>query len=164
MVRVSVPLLVEAPAPHCYTLFSDLSQMPQWSSTLQSVIRDTDDPEYSNWTFSWKGIRLSWRAKDDDPLEEDAQNTTIRWRSVSGLDHVGSVQFFDHCTYEQATNMIITVDYDIASLLAVIMQSTLVSGFVENAISNDLQRFREYALRMYRRKKIDAANAASLPS
>lgn len=158
MVRVSVPLKVEAPRKHCFDLFSDLSKMSEWSSTLQAVSRDPEDPIYSDWDFSWNGIRLSWRARDGDLLETEQNDSAIRWRSVSGLNHTGAVEFTD--ISEKTTRMVMTVDYDVASLLAVVMQSSMVSNFVEGAIESDLQRFRTYALRTYRRKKIGSRSSA----
>lgn len=135
--------------------------MPQWSSTLEDVSRDEQDPIFSTWKFAWNGIRLSWRARDSEPLEDDIEGSAIRWRSVSGLNHVGAVVFEQIDT--DTTNMVMTVDYDIASLLAVIMQSSLVSNFVESAIHTDLQRFRAYALRMYRKKRMEASVSATSP-
>ena len=162
MVRVSVPVSVEAPPDFCHLVFSDLSRMPAWSSTLESVTRDAEDPAFSEWVFSWNGIRLSWRARDDEeeedalPPGEDAlvppDELTIRWRSVSGLNHVGAVEFVP--VEEEKTTVVMTVDYDIASLLAAVMQSGFVSTFVESAIESDLQRFRKYTLRSLRKERI----------
>lgn len=135
--------------------------MPAWASTLESVTRDPDDPVFSEWVFSWNGIRLSWRARDEHenelpPGEEqlvDINNVrAIRWRSVSGLNHIGAVEFFPRD--DGITKMVMTVDYDIASLLAVVMESALVSTFVESAIQNDLQKFRTFALRSLRKERI----------
>lgn len=142
--------------------------MPAWSSTLESVTRDSEDPTFSEWVFSWNGIRLSWRARDEDDEDEedddeddpppgeelaaDYNNRAIRWRSVSGLNHIGAVQFFPEDKGD--TNMVMTVDYDIASLLAVVMESGLVTTFVESAIQSDMQRFRAYTLRSLRKERI----------
>jgi len=128
--------------------------MPEWSSTLEEVARDESDPSFSEWKFAWNGVSLSWRARDVEPDGSDEPGTAIRWRSVSGLTHIGAVEFEE---LEPAkTKMVMTVDYDIASLLAVIMQSALVSDFVEGAIESDLQRFRHFALRMHRKQRIEA--------
>lgn len=155
MMHVSIPIQIQAPSKFCYTLFSDLSTMPKWSSTLQAVERDPNDPIFSDWKFSWNGIKLSWRAKDIlDPLESQQQNSipAVRWKSVSGLLHTGLVTFQ---TKEQfLTQMVMSVDYDVEGLLALFMQSSFVSNFVERAIQSDLCNFRSYALRMYRRAKI----------
>lgn len=162
MVRVSVPVHVEAPRQLCYNLFSDLSQMSEWSSTLQAVERDAQNPIFSTWKFAWNGVRLSWRAKDSEPNDDEEPGTAIRWQSVSGLTHVGAVEFEQ--TAPTATKMVMTVDYDIASLLAFIMQTNLVSDFVQGAIESDLQRFRNYALRSYRKQKIEERTTSSSSS
>lgn len=149
MVHVSVPLKIEAPPDHCYQLFSDLSEMSSWSSTLRSVKRDEQDPMLSTWRFSWNGINLSWRARDADPIP--GEHNVVRWSSISGLLHTGCVQFEPS---DSATNVVFTVDYDIAALLAVVLQSAIVSSFVESAIRSDLNRFRAFALRKYRAQRI----------
>lgn len=153
MVRVSVPLHVEAPREHCYSLFSDLAKMPDWSNTLKSVRRDPNDAAFSDWHMSWNGIRLSWRARDDDPIAGEPYASAIRWRSVSGLTHVGVVLFED--VGNENTKVIISIEYDIASLLAIIAQTPLLSNFVEGAIQSELRRFRAYALRLYRQKRLE---------
>ncbi|CAN8072287.1 unnamed protein product [Agarophyton chilense] len=153
MVRVSVPLKIEAPNSYCFELFSDLSNMPEWSSALEAVTRDSEDPSFSEWNFAWNGIRLSWRARDVENMPNHSSDVpAIRWRSVSGLVHTGEVQFEN--LQPTATKMIMTVDYDIESLVAAIMRSSVVSNFVEGAIESDLSRFRSYALRKYRKAKM----------
>lgn len=130
--------------------------MPEWSSTLEAVERDAQDPLFSDWKFSWNGIRLKWRAKDvlnDEQNHDDAPE--VCWKSVSGLVHTGVVQFHP-LEQDKSTTMILTVHYDIDNLLATIMQSSLVSNFVQSAIENDLSKFRSYALRKYRRAKISS--------
>eukprot|EP00178_Gracilaria_changii_P027721 TRINITY_DN909_c0_g1_i1.p1 TRINITY_DN909_c0_g1~~TRINITY_DN909_c0_g1_i1.p1 ORF type:complete len:200 (-),score=27.91 TRINITY_DN909_c0_g1_i1:3140-3739(-) len=153
MVRVSVPLKVEAPNRYCFQLFSDLSSMSEWSSTLEAVERDAEDPSFSEWKFAWNGIRLSWRAKDVKNIQEETSDIpAIRWKSVSGLVHTGAVLFED--MQQGATNLVMTVEYDIESLLATIMRSSMVSSFIEGAIESDLSQFRSYALRKYRKARM----------
>lgn len=161
MVHVSVPMKIEAPPDHCYDLFSDLSLMPEWSTTLQSVERDPEDPGYSTWKFSWSGISLSWRARD---IDSDMNNElAIRWQSVSGLPHTGCVSFTPESDTTNAkdstsTEVVFSVDYDIAALVAVVMQSSFVSSFVENALRSDLQNFRSFALRQLRAKRMKSTS------
>lgn len=157
MVNVTVSVTIEAPVDHCYTLFSDLSLMSNWSSTLQSVRRDESDSTLSAWKFSWNAISLSWRAKDipDDPNDQDP---VVRWRAISGLPHTGSVTFTPSTNNPEYTILTMSIDYDIAALVAVVMQSGFVSSFVESAIKSDLSRFRGYALRMLRKKKVQASS------
>lgn len=159
MVRVSVPIIIEAPVQHCYDLFSDLSTMSDWSTTLRSVIRDADDEALSTWKFQWSGITLSWRARDL-PAEPEDGDHVVRWCSISGLTHTGLVTFDPIDSDQlQKTKLTMTINYDIAALVAVIMQSGFVSSFVESAIKSDLSRFRAYALRMLRKKRMHASSA-----
>lgn len=159
MVNASVEFKVEAPPEHCYELFSDLGLMPNWSTTLQSVERDRDDPTLSTWKFSWSGISLSWRAQDvDAEPDDDAEPYVVRWKSISGLRHFGRVAFVPVTDQNKSdatpyTCINFSVDYDVASLVAIVMQSSMFKSFVERAVTYDLQRFRSYALRMYRSRR-----------
>lgn len=159
MVNASVAFKVEAPPEHCYELFSDLGLMPKWSTTLQSVERDRDDSTLSTWKFSWNGISLSWRAQDVDAEPgDDAEPYVVRWKSISGLRHFGRVAFVpvtdqSKSDTTQYTCINFSVDYDVASLVAIVMQSSMFKSFVERAVTYDLQRFRSYALRMYRSRR-----------
>lgn len=159
MVNASVDFKVEAPPEHCYELFSDLGLMPNWSTTLQSVERDRDDPTLSTWKFSWNGISLSWRAQDVNAEPGDlAQPYVVQWKSISGLRHFGRVAFVpvtdqNKSNATQYTCINFSVDYDVASLVAIVMQSSMFKSFVERAVTYDLQRFRSYALRMYRSRR-----------
>lgn len=153
MVRVRVPLAVEAPVATVHGLFADLERMAEWSQALEAVERDAEDPRYSEWKFAWRGVRLSWRAKDEERVETDGP---IRWKSVSGLRHDGAVEF--EGVGERKTMMTMTVDYDIADMLAIVMESAMVASFVEGAIESDLQRFRQFALKAYRRQRMEQRN------
>lgn len=159
MVHVSVPITVEAPSAHCHALFSDLSQMPAWSSTLDSVSRSSTDPTLSTWAFSWRGIRLSWKARDADKIPSERH--VIRWNAISGLPHSGLVTFIPTDDTDVATVVTLSVDYDIAALLAIIARSAIVAAFVESAIRTDLQRFRAYALRAHRAKRRAAGSSTT---
>lgn len=155
--RTAVPILVEAPRDFVFDLFSDLEKTPEWSSSLERVTRIPGNESMSDWQFSWRGVRLGWRAKDTERVE----GRRIAWESVTGLRHTGSVDFED-CTPDGSnlggkvtgTAMTMTVDYDVASLLAFVMESSLVSTFVEGAITADMQRFRQFALRLHRRSRM----------
>lgn len=163
MVNVNVGLRVEAPAAHCHALFSDLSLMSEWSSTLRAVTRDVEDARLSTWDFAWNGISLTWRAEDLEPEDGDGEHV-IRWRSISGLNHVGCVTFnesvADDDTASPISDISFSVDYDVASLVAVFMQSAVFSPFVRRAVEFDLQRFRSFALRRYRRARREQVSAA----
>jgi uncharacterized membrane protein len=154
-VQVKVPLPVEVPREVAFGLFSDLECMPEWSTTLAKVRRDPRDETLSHWTFDWNGVRLSWSARDKDRIELER----IAWESVDGLTHKGCVDFVE--LGPAATELTMTVDYDVASALAVIMETRFVQNFVESAIKADLEKFRAYALRMQRRANMGKLKSIS---
>lgn len=152
MVRASVPLVVEAPRPLVFALFSDLERMPEWSSTLESVKRVPNAPDTTDWRFSWRGVRLGWQARDTDRIEE----RRIAWTATSGVIHDGCVDFEDAGT-EGGTSVTMSVEFD-AGVLSGILDSRIlgpgIMRFVEGALESDLQRFRQYVLRVQRRERI----------
>jgi uncharacterized membrane protein len=154
-VQVRVPVPVEVPREMAFGLFADLDSMSQWSSTLANVSRDAHDHTLSHWNFEWNGVRLSWSARDKDRIELER----ISWESVDGLTHKGRVDFVE--LGPTATELTMTVDYDVASMLAVIMETRFIQNFVESAIKADLEKFRTYALRMQRRTKMDKIKLVS---
>lgn len=155
VVRASVPLEVEAPRPFVFALFSDLERMPEWSSTLESVSRVPDAPDVTDWRFSWLGVRLGWRARDTDRVEE----RRIAWSATSGVIHDGCVDFEDigEDGTGAGTSVRMSVEFD-AGVLSNIMDSRILGPgiirFVEGALESDLQRFRQYVLRTQRRDRI----------
>lgn len=149
MVRVSIPVTIEAPPSLCHSLFSDLSLMSTWSQTLQSVSRDTQDPLYSTWTFSLNGIPISWRA-----LDQPCEPLSIRWKSITGVTHTGDVSFSTSPEQPKHTKMVMTIHYDTAALLAMLMQTSFVDSLVRNAITTELNRFRSFTLRTKRKQSI----------
>jgi uncharacterized membrane protein len=154
-VQVRVPVPVEVPREMAFGLFADLESMSQWSSTLAKVRRDAHDDTLSHWSFAWNGVQLSWSARDKDRIELER----ISWESVDGLTHKGCVDFVE--LGPTATELTMTVDYDVASMLAVIMETRFIQNFVESAIKSDLEKFRTYALRMQRRAKMDKIKSVS---
>ncbi|GAB0491461.1 hypothetical protein MMPV_002715 [Pyropia vietnamensis] len=95
--------------------------MPAWSACLTSVVRDPADPAVTTWSFSWRGVNLSWRAVDapgtvvppargaveadgtasaataiDDVAEEtEDDGRPIVWTATTGVRHTGEVTFSD---------------------------------------------------------------------
>lgn len=122
--RVVVSVDIPAPLPAVAASFRDLSRMPAWSACLTSVVRDPTDPSVTTWSFSWRGVKLSWQAVDapgtvvppergpaeaggalsaaaavDDAAEEtEDDGRPIVWTATTGVRHVGEVTFADVTT------------------------------------------------------------------
>lgn len=149
-----MPVQVEAPRTLVYETFSDLERMGEWSTCLETVKRDDENGEFSEWKFRWRGVRLSWRAQDGERRSDEV----IAWKSVSGLKHVGSVTFEKS---GEGTKVTMDVEYDLASMFASVAETPAVSGFVQRALEEELKRFRQYTLRMYRRQLIAGEKASA---
>lgn len=120
--------------------------MPVWSNTLGSVKRDPNDSIYSEWSFTWAGVTLSWRAVD---LKAD--DLQIKWKAITGLLHTGMVTFQQIEKSHTRINMI--VDYDMVDVLARVLQSKLVGDWIEKAIEQDLRNFRRFVLTEQRKRR-----------
>jgi uncharacterized membrane protein len=151
-VKAKVPVTIEAPLPLVFELFADLERMPEWSGTLEKVERVPGGEGFSNWTFAWNGVRLSWRARDTERVDQKI----ICWSSLEGLVHNGSVEFQVAPSSADQTLLTMCVEYDVASLpaaVAFVLESKIVTTFVLSAIQSDLNRFRQFALRTQRQRK-----------
>lgn len=158
MIQASVPVSVEAPRALVFSLFSDLERMPEWSSTLERVTRAPDAPDMTDWTFAWRGVRLGWKARDTARVDLER----IAWSAVSGVVHDGCVTFADAAG--GGTSVTMSVEFDAGVLGAVLDSRILGPGimrFVEGALESDLQRFRQFVLRVQRRERIAAQRASS---
>jgi uncharacterized membrane protein len=161
-IEAKVPVTIEAPRDLVFELFADLERMPEWSGTLEKVQRVPGEESLSDWTFAWNGVRLSWRARDTDRVEM----SRICWGSVDGLVHNGSVDFAVSPFASNQTLLTMCVEYDVTSLpaaVAYVLESKIVTTFVESAIQSDLQRFRQFTLRAQRQRK-RALKASEKPS
>jgi uncharacterized membrane protein len=158
LIQASVPVTVEAPRSLVFALFSDLERMPEWSSTLESVTRVVDTPDMTEWTFSWRGVRLGWKARDTERVELQR----IAWTAVSGVVHDGCVDFADE-SGGRGTSITMSVEFDAGVLSSILDSRVLGPGimrFVEGALESDLQRFRQFVLRVQRRERIKAQRSS----
>jgi uncharacterized membrane protein len=159
LIRVTVPVTVEAPRPLVFALFADLERMPAWSATLERVTRDPADPAMTDWTFAWSGVRLGWKARDTERVELER----IAWSAVSGIVHDGKVEFVEGPGGD-GTDVAMSVEFDAGVLTSVLDSRILGAGlmrFVEGALESDLQRFRQYVLKVQRRERTKAQRRAS---
>ncbi|HAG81996.1 MAG TPA: hypothetical protein DD379_27020 [Cyanobacteria bacterium UBA11162] len=137
----SVQIEVEVPIELVWSLWSDLEQMPRWMKWIESVDVLEDNPELSRWKLASSGFEFSWLSR----ILKLVPNQIIQWESVDGLPNRGAVRFYDR---HGSSIVKLTVAYDIPGILGQLMDNLFLGRIVESTIQADLERFRDYALKV----------------
>ena len=137
----SVQVEVEVPIDLAWNLWSDLEQMPRWMKWIDSVHILEDDPELSRWKLATGGLEFSWLSR----ILKLVPNQIIQWESVDGLPNRGAIRFYDR---HSSSIVKLTVAYAIPGFLGQLMDNLFLGRVVESTIQADLERFREYALKV----------------
>mmetsp|Transcript_145 Transcript_145/g.255 ORF Transcript_145/g.255 Transcript_145/m.255 type:complete len:224 (-) Transcript_145:677-1348(-) len=160
IVGVDVSVEVEAPREYVFSKFSDFECMREWSGSLKSVERSESDPRKSKWTIAASGLSFSWDALDENIIDNEA----ICWKSLSGLEHTGRVYFTDselslQSSSEQkipTTKVRMCLDYNLNQVFAALASNSMVGSVVDSVVTSELQKFRVYCLREYRKHKMNS--------
>ncbi|MEQ9355557.1 SRPBCC family protein [Coleofasciculus chthonoplastes] len=137
----SVQVEVEVPMETVWSLWSDLEQMPRWMKWIDSVQVLEDNPDLSRWKLASSGFEFSWISR----ILKLVPHQIIQWESVDGLPNRGAVRFYDR---HGSSIVKLTVAYDIPGILGKLMDGLFLGRIVESTIQADLERFREYALKI----------------
>ncbi len=137
----SVQVEVEIPIDLAWSLWSDLEQMPRWMKWIDSVQVLEDNPELSRWKLATGGLEFSWLSR----ILKLVPNQIIQWESVDGLPNRGAVRFYDR---QDSSIVKLTIAYAIPGIIGQLMDNLFLGRVVESTIQADLERFREYALKL----------------
>jgi len=124
-----------------WSLWSDLEQMPRWMKWIDSVQVLEDNPDLSRWKLASSGFEFSWISR----ILKLVPHQIIQWESVDGLPNRGAVRFYDR---HGSSVVKLTVAYDIPGILGKLMDGLFLGQIVESTIQADLERFRDYALKI----------------
>ena len=110
----------------------------QW---IDSVKISPDDPQISLWKLRTGGLEFTWKSR----ILQVIPNQIIQWESVDGLPNQGAIRFYD-----RHGNSIVkmTISYAIPGFLGKLMDNLFLGRAVESTIQADLERFKEYALKV----------------
>jgi uncharacterized membrane protein len=108
---------------------------------IDSVTVLEDNPELSRWKLATGGLEFSWLSR----ILKLVPNQIIQWESVDGLPNRGAVRFYDR---HGSSIVKLTVAYAIPGFLGQLMDNLFLGRVVESTIQADLERFREYALKL----------------
>lgn len=137
----SVQVEVDVPIELVWSLWSDLEQMPRWMKWIESVSILPDDPDLSRWKLASGGFEFSWLSR----MVKLETNQIIQWESVDGLPNRGAVRFYDR---HNSSIVRLTIAYRIPGILGALMDNLFLGQIVESTIQADLNRFKDYALKV----------------
>lgn len=137
----TVQVEVDVPIDLAWSLWSDLEQMPRWMKWIDSVKVLEDNPELSRWKLATGGLEFTWLSR----ILKLVPKQIIQWESVDGLPNRGAVRFYDR---HDSSIVKLTIAYAIPGFLGKLMDNLFLGRVVESTIQADLERFREYALKV----------------
>ncbi|WP_449418491.1 SRPBCC family protein [Phormidium nigroviride] len=137
----SVQVEVAIPIEMAWSLWSDLEQMPRWMKWIESVHILEEDPDLSRWKLATGNLEFSWLSR----ILKLVPCQIIQWESVDGLPNRGAVRFYDR---KGSSIVRLTVAYAIPGILGKLMDNLFLGRVVESTIQADLERFKEYALKI----------------
>jgi uncharacterized membrane protein len=137
----TVQIEVEVPINVVWNLWSDLEQMPKWMKWIDSVKVVENDPDLSRWKLASGGLEFSWLSR----VTRVVTHQLIQWESVDGLPNRGAIRFYDRGEHSIVK---MTVAYAIPGILGKIMDNLFLGRIVESTLNADMQRFREFALKV----------------
>ncbi len=137
----SVQVEVAIPIELAWQLWSDLEQMPRWMKWIDSVKVQEDKPELSQWKLATGSLNFTWLSR----ILKLVPNQIIQWESVDGLPNRGAVRFYDR---HGSSIVKLTVGYSLPGILRQLMDTPFVSRAVESSLQADMERFKEYALKV----------------
>jgi uncharacterized membrane protein len=137
----TVQVEVNVPIDLVWSLWSDLEQMPCWMKWIESVKLLEDNPELSRWKLASGAFHFSWLSK----IVKVVPHQIIQWESVDGLPNRGAIRFYDR-TDSSIVKM--TFGYAIPGIVGQLMDNLFLGKIVESTVQADLERFKEYALKI----------------
>lgn len=144
----SVQVEVEAPIDLVWDLWSDLEQMPNWMKWIESVRILQDNPELSRWKLASGGFEFTWLSR----IEKVVPHQIIQWQSVDGLPNRGAIRFYDR---HGSSVVRLTVAYGIPGWLGRLMDNLFLGRVVESTLMADLERFRQYTLKIQQEQVVN---------
>ena len=137
----SVQVEVNAPMDLVWNLWSDLEQMPLWMKWIDSVHILEESPDLSRWKLASSGFEFTWLSR----ISKLVPHQIIQWESVDGLPNRGAVRFYDR---HGVSIVRLTIAYAIPGILGKLMDNLFLGKIVESTLQADLERFKDYALRI----------------
>ena len=140
-VQIEVPVPIEL----VWSLWSDLEQMTTWMKWIESVKILEDNPELSRWKLASGNFNFTWLSR----IVRVIPNQIIEWQSVDGLPNKGAIRFYDR---KDSSVVKMSFAYAVPGIIGRLLDN-LIGDIVESTVMADLERFREYAIKVQAESK-----------
>ena len=140
-VQIEVPVPIEL----VWSLWSDLEQMTIWMKWIESVKILEDNPELSRWKLASGNFNFTWLSR----IVRVVPNQIIEWQSVDGLPNKGAIRFYDR---KDSSVVKMSFAYAVPGIIGRLLDN-LIGDIVESTVMADLERFREYAIKVQAESK-----------
>ena len=133
MATVQESIEVKVPVRTAYNQWTQFEEFPRFMEGVEQVVQ-LDDTTLE-WTAEVFGQRKAWRAQ----ITEQTPDRRVAWRSVSGAENAGAVEFESLGSDQTRINVTIEVDPD-----GPLEGIGTALGFLERRVKGDLERFRDF--------------------
>ena len=96
------------------------------------------------------GFQFSWLSR----ILKLVPQQIIQWESIDGLPNRGAIRFYDR---HSSSIVKLTIAYAIPGILGQLMDNLFLGKIVESTIQADLERFKDYALKIQGGKLINSS-------
>jgi uncharacterized membrane protein len=133
MANVSESIEVNVPVRTAYNQWTQFEEFPRFMEGVEQVVQ-VDDTTLE-WTAEVFGQDKQWRAQ----ITEQTPDRRVAWRSVSGAENAGTIEF--EGAGPDRTRINVTMEVDPEGPLENIGTAL---GFLERRVKGDLERFKEF--------------------
>jgi uncharacterized membrane protein len=136
MSRVQQSIDVDVPVDVAYDQWTQFESFPRFMEGVKEV--EQVDDKRLRWTAEVGGQERSWDAE----IVDQTPNQRVAWKSVSGTDNAGAVQFKP--LDGSRTRIDVTME---AEPEGVVEKAGDALGFLDRRVKGDLERFAEFIQR-----------------
>ena len=133
MSKIEESIDVNVPVRIAYDQWTQFEEFPRFMDGVESV-EQIDDTKL-HWIAKIGGIRKEWDAE----ITQQEPDQRVAWKSTSGADNGGSVDF--HRLDDELTRITLTMDVEPEGVVEKVGDAV---GVPARMVSGDLDRFKEY--------------------
>ena len=133
MSKIESSIDVDVPVRIAYNQWTQFEEVPRFMNAVESV-KQVDDT-HLHWVAKIAGVRKEWDAK----ITQQEPDQRIAWRSTSGADNAGAVDF--HRIDDHKTRITLTMDIDPEGFVENLGNA---AGVPDREVEGDLKRFKEF--------------------
>ena len=133
MSKIEESIDVKVPVRVAYDQWTQFEEFPRFMDGVESV--EQIDDTTLHWIAKVGGIRKEWDAE----ITQQEPDQRVAWKSTSGADNGGSVDF--HRLDDELTRITLTMDVEPEGVVEKVGDAV---GVPARMVSGDLERFKEY--------------------